>query len=116
MDINLAVDTKSMQSEWILVLWALCIRDCLLLRFITIDIMIARYRNLFAIKVIVKNTHKTVERESISTYLDMMVQHQSPFSVFGITPTPQKLFWITSSVMVPLMWQIYRVSTAGTAV
>eukprot|EP01084_Bolivina_argentea_P213983 363314_1 len=78
--------------------------------------LIVKYRNMFRIKTMIKHSDTQLigERNIISNYLDTLVFYESPFRIFGVIPTPTKLFWCTTSIILPLTWQIYKVSTAGT--
>ena len=66
---------------------------------------IQSYKYNFNVMVGINKTENAVQKLLINNYLDAMIEHRSPFALFGINPDTKTIVIVFSSVLLPLTTQ-----------
>ena len=102
LDIHFGVEILYFVFMWIVLIWKLTLNQSLL----------RKYRNEFNTKVVVSDIQFSSEKLIIYHYLDTVVNDDSPFKIYGFTPSPSKMAWLLTAILGPMTYNVYRYAAA----
>ena len=96
--VHFFVEIMFFEALWLLLIWKLGRNQYLL----------ERYRDDLSAKVVMRSAEQCAEKLVILDYLDTIKSSRSPFKIYGVVPTANRIFWVFTAILGPLTWNISK--------